>query len=111
MIIEIEKQIDAETKEVWSFNMFDLNAVFVAWHREVKPKGKRKWTIETFWDKAVSLNGQQTDVVSSLRAMNTRSKRMVQVRTNDELFEGELTQIAWDIDQWLFMVDGEWFNQ
>ena len=42
---------DAETKELWSFNMFDLNAVFVAWHREVKPKGKRKWTIEKFWDK------------------------------------------------------------
>lgn len=51
MRIEVEKQIDAETKEVWSFNMFDLNAVFVAWHREVKPKGKRKWTIEAFWDK------------------------------------------------------------
>lgn len=51
MRIEIEKQIDAETKEVWSFNMFDLNAVFVAWHIETKPKGKRKWTIEKFWDK------------------------------------------------------------
>lgn len=51
MRIEIEKQIDAETKETWSFNMFDLNAVFVAWRREVKPKGKRKWTIEKFWDK------------------------------------------------------------
>ena len=40
MRIEIEKQIDAETKEVWSFNMFDLNAVFVAWYRETKPKRK-----------------------------------------------------------------------
>lgn len=51
MRIEVEKQIDAETKEVWSFNMFDLNAVFVAWRREVKPKGKRKWAMESFWDK------------------------------------------------------------
>jgi hypothetical protein len=51
MRIEITKQIDDETKEVWSFNMFDLNAVFIAWHREVKLKGKCKWTIESFWDK------------------------------------------------------------
>jgi hypothetical protein len=51
MRIVVEKQINAETKECWSFNMFDLNAVFIAWHREVKPKGKRKWTIEAFWDK------------------------------------------------------------
>ena len=51
MKIIIEKQIDDYTKEVWSFNTFDLNAVFIAWHREVKPKGKRKWTIEKFWDK------------------------------------------------------------
>ena len=51
MRIEIEKIIDSETKEVWSFNMFDLNAVFVAWHRETKPKGKRKWTIDKYWDR------------------------------------------------------------
>jgi len=51
MRIEVQKQIDAETKEVWSFNVFDLNAVFVGWHREVKPKGKRKWVVEAFWDK------------------------------------------------------------
>ena len=51
MRIEIEKQIDTETKEFWSFNMFELNAVFVAWHREVKPKGNKRWTIEKFWDK------------------------------------------------------------
>lgn len=50
MRIKIEKQIDAETKETWTFLMFDLNAVFVAWHREVKPKGKRKYVIEKFWD-------------------------------------------------------------
>lgn len=51
MRIEIENQIDAEAKEVWSFNVFDLNIVFIAWHIETKPKGKRKWTIEKFWDK------------------------------------------------------------
>ena len=51
MRIEIEKQINAETKEVWSFNMFDLNAVFIAWNRKTKSKGKRKWTVEKFWNK------------------------------------------------------------
>ena len=51
MRIEIVKQIDAETKEVWSFELFALNAVFVAWKREIKPKGKKKWTIVIFWDR------------------------------------------------------------
>ena len=51
MRIEVVKQIDAETKETWSFNMFDLNAVFVGWHKEVKPKGKLTWKIIEFWDK------------------------------------------------------------
>jgi hypothetical protein len=51
MIIEIEKLIDAETKEVWAFDMFGLNAVFVSWHRQTRQKGKRKWTIEKFWDR------------------------------------------------------------
>ena len=51
MRIEIIKQIDDETREVFCFNMFDLNAVFVTWHKETKTKGKRKWSIADFWDK------------------------------------------------------------
>lgn len=51
MRFEIEKVIDNETKEVWVFNMFDLNAVFVSWKMEKKQKGKRKWALEKFWDK------------------------------------------------------------
>lgn len=51
MRIEIEKQIDARAKEIWSFIMFDLNAVFVGWQKEVKPKGKRNWTVDKCWDK------------------------------------------------------------
>ena len=50
MRIEVIKQIDTETREVWAFNMFDLNAVFVWWSRESKPKRKRNWIIEEFWD-------------------------------------------------------------
>lgn len=51
MRIEVEKNIDAETKDTWHFNLFDLNAVFVGWTRESKPKGKRKWVIVDSWDK------------------------------------------------------------
>ena len=51
MQIQVKEQIDAETNEVWFFNMFDLNAVLVCWHKETKPKGKRTWKIVEFWDK------------------------------------------------------------
>jgi hypothetical protein len=51
MRISIEKQIDAEKREVWYFNLFDLSAVFVGWQRKVKPSGKRKWVTEVVWDK------------------------------------------------------------
>jgi hypothetical protein len=27
------------------------------------------------------------------------------------VFEGEVTAMSWDIDQWAFMVDGEWYCQ
>lgn len=51
MRIIVEKQTDSETRETWYFNTFDLNIVFIFWSKEVKPKGKRKWTIEKYWDK------------------------------------------------------------
>ena len=60
MRIEVVRQIDTETNEVWSFHLFDLNAVFVAWHKETKPKGKRKWQITEFWDKYGVSNGQMS---------------------------------------------------
>ena len=51
MRIEIEKQIDAETKEVYSFNLFDTTAVFVGWSKQSKSKGKRLWCVESWWSK------------------------------------------------------------
>jgi len=51
MRIEIEKNIDAETREIWVFTSFNLDAVFVEWRKEVKPKGKRKWYVSLVWDK------------------------------------------------------------
>ncbi len=42
-MITIEKALDAETKEVYSFHLFDLNAVFNGYDKLSKPKGKRIW--------------------------------------------------------------------
>ena len=44
-----------------------------------------------------------------ISSFNTKSKRMVKVISGDDVFEGEVTAMSWDIDQWAFMVDGEWY--
>ncbi len=52
MRIEIQVEIDITTREAYVFNLFDnLKLVFVGYFKEIKPKGKRKWTTEKFWDK------------------------------------------------------------
>ena len=52
MRIEVELNIDTETKDVYGFTLIDgLNVVFTSYHREIKPKGKRIWKIIQFWDK------------------------------------------------------------
>ena len=51
MRIEVKKEIDHETIEVYSFNLFDLTAVFVSYSRQKLHKGKKAWQVETFWDK------------------------------------------------------------
>lgn len=50
MRIQIQKEIDGHTKELWSFNMHGTYLVFVYWQRQIKPKGKRKWSVEKFWN-------------------------------------------------------------
>lgn len=61
--IDIEKQIDDETKETWTFLLFDFNAVFVNWKRETKQKGKRKWTIVKLWDKYDTRNSNTPEPI------------------------------------------------
>ena len=51
MRIEIIIPIDSETQEVYHFNTFDLTAVFIYYAKQIKPKGKRKWTNINWWDK------------------------------------------------------------
>lgn len=50
MRLDVVKQIDAETREVWSFNLTGFNVIFVWWSIETKPKRKHNWTIEECWD-------------------------------------------------------------
>ena len=50
MKIEVKIKVDEKTNHVYGFNMFELTAVFVTYHEEVKPKGKRVWRITEFWD-------------------------------------------------------------
>lgn len=47
-----EKNIlEVDTREVYSFNLFNLNAVFVEFHKEIRPKRKRNWRIVDYWSK------------------------------------------------------------
>jgi len=50
MRVIIENQINDRTIEKWEFNIFDMTAVLVYWGVFVKPIGKRKWVVESFWD-------------------------------------------------------------
>lgn len=42
---------------------------------------------------------------------NTSDKRMVKVVSGDDVFEGEVTKIEWDTDQWTYFVNSEWYCQ
>lgn len=37
--------------------------------------------------------------------------QMVKVNSGDNIFVGSITGVNWDLDQWAFMVNGEWFCQ
>lgn len=77
MRIQIEVQIDDENKEVWGFNLFDLNLVFVTWHLEFKPKGKRKWEIVKYWDKYGRYTSQM--VIEPMLTQHIKEKALLQV--------------------------------
>lgn len=51
MRISVENLINTELKEVFTFNQFDLNIVFVEYLVMEKPKGKRLWKVTNKWDK------------------------------------------------------------
>lgn len=51
MDLQVEKEIDQYTKEVWCFTMFNYTPVFTEWRKEEKPKGKRTWKTVKRWSK------------------------------------------------------------
>ena len=87
-MIEVEKQIDAETKEVYYFRMFNLCAVFVSWDKQVKPKGKRKWTVTEFWDKYNRVNSNMSEEPALPEIVRSQAlsevTKLVRVYTWDE---------------------------
>ena len=50
MRVNVISELNKEERQVWEFNLFDLNLVLVGYRYEKKPKGKRKWRSEYFWD-------------------------------------------------------------
>ena len=51
MKIEVIKQIDPETREVYNFTTSDFSLVLTRYSFEQKPKGKRKWQMVKHWHK------------------------------------------------------------
>lgn len=87
MGFEIENIIDAENKEVYSFNNIDLNAVFVRYGKYNKPKGKRKWNVTDTWSvyERRSNTLESVPLPESIRSKAlTEMQEMVRVKTWDE---------------------------
>lgn len=51
VIRPIVSDICEETREIYEFNLFDLDLVFVLFRLETKAFKKRKWRIKSIWDK------------------------------------------------------------
>lgn len=50
MRITLINELDDFNREVYGFNVFDFNIVFVEYSKEEKPKGKRTWKRTQWWD-------------------------------------------------------------
>jgi len=61
------------------------------------------------WDKHLQI--PDICITQFIGKFNNKTSRMVKVISGDKTFEGEVTQLCWDADQWVFMVDGEWYCQ
>ena len=86
MYIEIILDIDSETRKVYSFNLFDLTVVFVKYHKESKPKGKRIWTNIEVWDKYARDNRiPEPELTMNIRDLALeKTKNLIVVKTWSE---------------------------
>lgn len=84
MRIEVEVNIDSENREYYEFNLFDcMTCVFVTYHHESKPKGKRIWRITKFWDKhSRDSTMQEPELSLNIRELALeKAKSLITVKT------------------------------
>ncbi len=86
-MIEVVIDIDKENQELYGFNLFDLTAVFVRYHKQVKPKGKRKWTSAKFWNKYMERESNivQPELPQSIKELaHQKVQELIKVKTWSE---------------------------
>lgn len=49
--------------------------------------------------------------LSNTKDFNVSEKRKVRVISGDQCFEGEVTAMEWEVDQWIFKINGMWYCQ
>ena len=84
MRIEVEIIIDSETREYYGFNLFEcMNCIFVTYHQESKPKGKRTWKRTKFWDKYSRQSTiQEPELTQNVRELALeKAKSLIKVKT------------------------------
>lgn len=54
---------------------------------------------------------EEIDISTALIKFEASDDRLVTVRSGDQRFEGQVTKIEWDVYQWIYMVNGEWYCQ
>ncbi len=83
MYIQVEKYIDPENKEVYSFCLFDLTFVFNSYQLQTKPKPKRNWTNLKYWDRLYTRDSNiiepiLTDEIRELAMLEAQKQIKVQ---------------------------------
>ncbi|MFP4019108.1 MAG: hypothetical protein ACLFUH_07650 [Bacteroidales bacterium] len=71
----------------------------------------RKADIKSAIRYALEEYSMQLSIVDVLNKFNTKVRRRVIVVSGNKTFAGEVTKIAWDVDQWIYFVDGDWYCQ
>lgn len=100
------------------FNVYELSdGVFSGqiWHQgeviNIKPGD---WIVENpdSPDKYSAINNDvflakyEPASLSLIKQFNTTEKRIVTVHSGEKIFEGEVTELVWDVDQWAFKING-----
>lgn len=89
MVITIEKKIDTQTKELWTFNVYGFDIVFFQWQRHTKNKYDREFTHCEYWnvygDKKGNIKSPEPhlpDIIKSEALME--AYKLLRVKTLEE---------------------------